>query len=161
MEGKSMVLTKYEEKRMINDLLNGQGYFADEFSVEDVEKMLQNIDQDMPILCGTRYEEDLREAKARVMELERVNAALRMEVADMEDKKLQAEVREVELKRECEALLSKVNALEYDWGEEKKIRKRLEADHKDLMADYTYKAALVDTAVEALGRLSKLVAHEG
>lgn len=148
------VLTKHEEKRLLTQLWEGEGYFADEFSESDLQVMISNIDSDHPILMGTQVDEDLAGAKKKNVEDAQRIGALEAELEQERKAALEGEVELAEARSEIEALKSKVAALEYDWTEASKNMKVLKADYEQLAEDYEKKSDLLDVAVAAIGRIT-------
>jgi hypothetical protein len=48
-------MDKQQEIKVLSELKNSETYFADQFSQEEIDQMIQNITNDFPLLCNTEY----------------------------------------------------------------------------------------------------------
>ena len=147
-------LTKKQEADIITALKLGQGYFADEFTQSDAEIMVANIEADMPIIAGTSIEEELGEAKAKVITMEQERNQALEEMNQLKEKIARKEAEEITMQRAAVDLIDKVSAIEGELEEARKNFKSLTADYAQLTEDYERKCELLDVAMEAIGRLT-------
>lgn len=154
-------LTKKQEADILCALWRGKGYFADEFTEEETDTMIANIEGDMPLISGTRIECDLANAKKSALELETKWKGSREEIAELEDQIAELkeqiarkEAEEITMQREADAMKAKISAWEIEWEVKNREEKRISADYEQLTADYERKCELLDVAVASIGRLT-------
>lgn len=93
-------LTKAAEKHLIEKLMDGNGYFADEFEIEDRERMTSNIANDFPIFMGTKLgslQNDLEAAQneATAQAAQCRSREIRIEDLEKENKTLQMRLENI------------------------------------------------------------------
>lgn len=147
-------LTKKQEADILCALWRGKGYFADEFTEEETDTMIANIEGDMPLISGTRIECDLANAKKSALELETKLKDSRGEIEELKEQIARKEAEEITMQREADAMKAKISAWEIEWEVKSREEKRISADYEQLTADYERKCELLDVAVASIGRLT-------
>ena len=74
-----MKITKAKEKELLNELWSADGYFADSFKSTDLLIMLNNINNDFPLLLGTSREEKQADTLKQLNEVRHTLRAVRDE----------------------------------------------------------------------------------
>jgi hypothetical protein len=62
-------MTKAEEIAILNDLRNSDSYFAESYTTEDIDVMINNINMDFPLLASTQAVKKLDEQSHLISEL--------------------------------------------------------------------------------------------
>ena len=93
-------LTKAQEKQLIEKLMNGYGYFADEFNAEDKEMMTSNIGNDFPIFNGTSLGDKIEMTHSLSREVANLKASMtsretRIDDLEKENKTLQMRLENI------------------------------------------------------------------